>query len=53
MRGSTVSAALSAIAGAAILAVVISTDELSSPGGVLGILLLLSAAVRFEIARRA
>jgi len=53
MRGrSLVLPLLSMIAGLVILAFTLTTAEPISLGSALGVLLLLSAAVRFELARR-
>jgi hypothetical protein len=44
---------LSAVAGIVVLAAALALDEPVSMGSLLGVLLLLSAALRFALARRA
>jgi hypothetical protein len=43
---------LSALAGAIILAIALQSGQVVSVGSILGVLLLVSGALRFEIARR-
>ncbi len=51
-RRAMVTPTLMAVAGVVILVVAVALEQAISVGSALGVLLLLSAAVRFEIARR-
>lgn len=53
MRGRAVFVPLlTALAGAVILAIALGSGQVVSVGTILGVLLLLSGALRFELARR-